>query len=202
MAASRPAFLLVDDDVRLNNHLPTRWCCACPLHLAFFNQFAHRDMSREAIFQAMRVKDEQAKTIRDAWFESGDSSLMVLAKVIRQAIDEVDPHLRCGKRLEGGRHLLLTELFARELGGKTKPMVRLAGAMYLHSGYSGFAQVMASLAMQRNLMADDIEYLCEADSFPQTLYSTSCKTLRECVAGSILAAKVDVPYTWIPNTTE
>jgi hypothetical protein len=202
MAAAGPAFLLVDDDVRLNNHLPARWCCACPLHVAYFNRLAHRDMSREAIFQAMRGEDDKAQAIRDAWFDSGDRSLMALAKVIRQAIDQADPNLRCGKCLSGGRHLLLTEPFARELAGKTKPMVRLAGAMYLHSGYNDFPQVMAGLTMQRNLMADDIEYLCEADSFPQTLYSTSCKTLRGYVAGSILAAKVDVPYTWVPSPTE
>ena len=202
MAAAGPAFLLVDDDVRLNNHLPARWCCACPLHVAYFNRLAHRDLSREAIFQAMRGEDDKAKAIRDSWFDSGERSLMALAKAIRQAIDQADPNLRCGKCLSGGRHLLLTEPLARELAGKTKPMVRLAGAMYLHSGYNDFPKVMAGLTMQRNLMADDIEYLSEADSFPQTLYSTSCKTLRGYVAGSILAAKVDVPYTWVPSPTE
>jgi hypothetical protein len=202
MAAAAPAFLLIDDDVRLDNHLPARWSCACPLHVACFNQLAHRNLDREEIFAAMRGEGGEAKTAREAWLKSGEESLINLAQTIRRAINNVNPELRCGKCLSGGRHLLSTEPLARALAGTTRPMVRLGGAVYLENGYKGFAQVMATLALERSLMAGDLEYLCEADTFPQTLYSTSCQTLRGYIAGSILAARVDVPYTWIPNTTE
>ncbi|MCC6423626.1 MAG: hypothetical protein IT447_09135 [Phycisphaerales bacterium] len=202
MAGAAPAFLLVDDDVRLDNHYPARWACACQLHMAYFNQTTTHTLTREQLFTAMRGQDEASQILRDQWYESGEQSLLILAKEIRQAIDGVSRSIRCGKCVSGSRHELQQGAFARALAGKTRPLARLAHASYGASGYNWFAELMSTHQAQRSLMGDDIEYMCEADTFPQTYYSTSRKTLRGFVAGTLLASRVDIPYTWIPSTSE
>jgi hypothetical protein len=81
-------------------------------------------------------------------------------------------------------------------------MARFGGAAYLQSGFNPFGQQMANLMLQRSVMDAGTEFLCEADSYPQTLFSMSAKSVRGFIAGSILAGKVETPYTWIPNTSE
>jgi hypothetical protein len=202
MAQAAPAFLLVDDDTRLNNHHPARWSCACRLHVNYFNQATGRSLSRDDIFKAMRRGDEAANLIRDQWFESGEQSMLALAREVRKAIDTIDPTIRCGKCASGGRHELLQEPFARALAGRTRPLIRIAHATYGEQGYKQFGLLMAIHQMQRNLMGDAIEYMCEADTYPHTFYSTSRKAMRGFISGAILASKVDVPYTWIPSIRE
>ncbi|MEO6846753.1 MAG: hypothetical protein ABI254_05815, partial [Chthoniobacterales bacterium] len=98
---TNPDFLFIDDDVRLENHAPVRWACACPLHVEHFNQHANRHDSREEIFEAMKGDDSLGFTVRKAWQDSGRESILALMRTIREAIDSVDPTIRCGKCVSG-----------------------------------------------------------------------------------------------------
>ena len=199
-----PDFFLVDDDVRLDNHSPARWACACPLHVKLFNRFAGMEYSRDQIFAAMERDDELGQSVRRQWQNSGDESLLMLARIIREAIDQIAPDIRCGKCTSGGKSTFRTVDIARALAGSTKPFIRLAGAYYCADGYAYFADAMINLAAQSSLLNNDkdIELLSESDTCLHTRYHTPAKTLRGHVAGSILAAGIDTPYTWIPGTLE
>ena len=197
-----PDFFLVDDDVRLDNHHPARWACACPLHVALFNRFAGLEYSREQIFSAMERDDELGLSVREHWQNSGDESLLQLARTIRESIDQVDAKIRCGKCASGSKSTFREADIARTLAGVTKPFIRLLGAYYCQDGYAHFPDVMTSLATQASLLDKDIELLSESDTCMHTRYHTSVKTLRGHVAGSILAGGIDVPYTWIPGILE
>ncbi len=200
---AEPDFLLVDDDVRVDNHSPARWACACPMHVELFNREAQRHDTCEQIFAAMKRDDETGQATRRLWQHCQDESLLMLMHTIRSAIDRVDPTIRCGKCVSGGRHMLRSEPLVRALAGRTVPFLRLAGAYYGGSGYEQFAKTIANLSAQKNLLsAGDIELLCEADTFLHTRYHTPTRTLRGFIAGSILAADIDTPYTWIPGTAE
>jgi len=194
-----PDFLLVDDDVRLDNHMPARWACACPLHVDLFNRFAELEYSRYEIFAAMEREDELGLSIRRHWQHSGDESMLQLARTIRQAIDLVDPTIRCGKCGSGGKGTVGTADLARALAGRTRPFIRLAGGLYCKNGYADFADVMVHTAAQASMLEKDIELLSESDTCLHTRYHTPVKTLRGHIAGSILAAGIDIPYTWIPG---
>lgn len=197
-----PDFFLVDDDVRLDNHSPVRWACACPLHVNLFNNFAGLEYSREQIFEAMGRDDELGQAVRRQWQDAGDESLLMLARIIRETIDQINPDIRCGKCTSGGKSTFRTAAIARALAGSTKPFIRLAGAYYCAEGYAYFADVMTTLAAQSSLLDKDIELLSESDTCLHTRYHTPVKTLRGHVAGSILAAGIDTPYTWIPGILE
>ncbi|MFA6290244.1 MAG: hypothetical protein WC637_00610 [Victivallales bacterium] len=197
-----PDFFLVDDDVRLDNHAPARWACACPLHVDLFNRFAGSKDRREQIFEAMGRDDELGLSVRRQWQDSGDESLLVLSRTIREAIDQVDPEISCGKCTSSGISTFRTSEIARALAGRTKPFIRLAGAYYCADGYAYFADVMTNLAAQASMLDKDIELLSESDTCLHTRYHTPVKTLRGHVAGSILAAGIDTPYTWIPGILE
>ena len=197
-----PDFLLVDDDVRLDNHRPARWACACPLHLDLFNRFAGVEYTREQLFAVMERDDEMGLSVRQQWQDSGDESLLILARAIREAIDQVDPEIRCGKCTSGGKSTFRTAGIARALAGRTKPFLRLAGAYYCQDGYSYFADLMTTLAAQSSVLDKDIELLSESDTCLHTRYHNPVKTLKGHVAGSILAGRIDTPYTWIPGILE
>lgn len=198
MAQAEPAFMLIDDDVRLQNHYPARWSCACPLHVEYFNRTTGHNLSRQEIFQLMRGDSASAQEIKDQWFGSGEKTLLTLAGVIRSAIDRADPSIRCGKCASGGRNILLQEPIARALAGTTRPLIRIANGFYGHPGYKQFGDVMASHQAQRSLMGDDIEFMCEADTYPHVRYSTALRTMRGFIAGALLASKVDLPLAWLP----
>jgi len=199
-----PDFFLVDDDVRLDNHSPARWACACPLHVKLFNSFAGVEYSREQIFEAMGRDDELGKSVRKQWQESGEESLLMLARIIREKIDQINPDIRCGKCTSGGKTTFRSVNMVRALAGNTKPFLRLAGAYYCADGYAYFADTMTLLASQASLLGrdKDIELLSESDTCLHTRYHNPVKTLRGHVAGSILAAGIDTPYTWIPGILE
>ena len=70
-----PDFFLVDDDVRLDNHSPARWACACPLHVKLFNRFAGMEYSRDQIFAAMERDDELGQSVRRQYISATAFSL-------------------------------------------------------------------------------------------------------------------------------
>lgn len=202
LSKQKPDFFLVDDDTRLDNHAPARWSCACPLHVDAFNHYGKLNYTREQIFETMQRDDETGLTARHTWQESGLKSLVDFSKIIRSVIDTVDPSIRCGKCVSGGATMLTSEPIARALAGNTKPFMRLCGAIYMHPGHVMFPDSMMFIAVQKSLLTDGIELLCEADTCLHTLYHTSTKSLRGFIAGSILIAGIDTPYTWIPSVLE
>ncbi|MEO6845771.1 MAG: hypothetical protein ABI254_00825, partial [Chthoniobacterales bacterium] len=199
---TNPDFLFIDDDVRLENHAPVRWACACPLHVEHFNQHANRHDSREEIFEAMKGDDSLGFTVRKAWQDSGRESILALMRTIREAIDSVDPTIRCGKCVSGSRDHLYLEDIARTLAGGTVPFMRLAGASYMQRGYQYYAPIMTEIIGQKNTLSDDVEILCEGDTCFHTRYHTPIKHLRGYIAGAIMVAGIDTPYTFIPGTVE
>ncbi len=202
LAKAGPSFFLVDDDVRLDNHSPAKWACACPRHIELFNRLSGHSCTREELFHIMHQEDESGRKARISWQQAGDESLLSLMQGIRSAIDAVDPTIRCGKCISYGKHMFRSEPIIRALAGGTVPLARLAGGYYSATSVSGFSNAVTQNAIQRSLMGAGIELLCEADTFPHSRHETSVKGLRCFITTTLLAAGVDVPYTWIPGVME
>lgn len=202
LASARPTLLMVDDDVRLNNHAPATWSCACPHHLRALADLTGQTYTREALFQGMAGRSREALQLRKQWLAAGGQTLVNLAQAIRHAIDTVDPTIRCGQCISNSYHMLKIEPVVRALAGTTRPLARLAGAMYMEAGYKDFGATMTRMALQRSTLSEAIECVCEADTCPHTFYSMSRRTLRGFIAGSLLASRVDGAYPWIPATRE
>jgi hypothetical protein len=179
LAALRPAFMMIDDDFRL---VGGRNGCYCPLHLAGISRRLGREFTRESLLDTLR-KDPAAARAYDALLLD---SLLQLAGVIRDAIDETDPAIpgslcTC---LGDNRH---AEPIARRLAGKgQRPVVRINNGRYLCAEMRSFPVRMAHTAMQTAFYDADTTMLAETDTCPHNRYSTGAHLLHAHYAGSIL----------------
>jgi hypothetical protein len=201
LAKAEPAFFMLEDDARTDNH-GVAHSCMCPLHVARFNKKTGNSYSREQITELMSLDSPEGLKIRNHWFDGQVESIVEFAEHIRVAIDRKSPDIPCCGNVIACRDAMDNQQVIRALAGNTKPMARLHPAFYCNGGPKFLASCLAKNAMHRSVYDDNIEFLCEADSFPQTLYSMSCKTLKAFITGTITAAGVSVPYTWIPNSDE
>ena len=128
--------ILIDDDFRLSEHsngmtLSTEFCCLCDLHMKKIKSVLGESITREEL----RAKAFVGKPnkYREAFLQAQGDSLRELAKLLRAAVDEVDPGIGlaictcyCHWGVDGVTPLELTEIFQ----GKHEPLMRLHGAPY------------------------------------------------------------------------
>ena len=93
-AAFRPAWVWVDDDLRVNNHRPASdkkdIGCWCPVCLAAFNAETGGKWTRAALAKAI-AKDD---ALYDAWERFSFAGIAEVARVIAAATHEVSPETR------------------------------------------------------------------------------------------------------------
>jgi len=97
LAAARPDFLWIDDDVRLAGHGPLHLTCFCERCLGAFAAETGKPASREQM--AMVVEGPvtpETLPVRLAWLEHNRGKIDGLFRLIRQAVDEVNPALSLG----------------------------------------------------------------------------------------------------------
>jgi hypothetical protein len=200
LAATRPAFMLVDDDVRIGGHSPANRECCCPLHLDAYRRRTGQTLTRETLLAAVCRDDHEGLAVRTAWSAAQQAGLVRFTQTVRTAMDTVDPTLRGGICVCSNQ-LPHAEEMARILAGPARPLLRLGNAYYLEQGYKNFPNVMAGIAHQRTRLPDDFEYLSEADTWPQTRYSLSATGLRGYITCAALAG-ADLPEVWVTNLQE
>jgi len=90
-ASFKPAWVWIDDDLRINNHSPAiMWNsigCWCPTCIAAFNAETGGKWTREAL--AAAIKKDAA--LYDAWERFGFAGIAEVARVIAAATHEVSP---------------------------------------------------------------------------------------------------------------
>ncbi|MBI4979029.1 MAG: hypothetical protein HZC28_16235 [Spirochaetes bacterium] len=182
VAASRPDFLLVDDDFRLANNGGSG--CFCKLHLSAVNKAAGTDFTREQLIAAV-TRDEG---LRKTWDEVRLSSLMTLAKKVRDGIDAADPGLPCGICIchAHGSELPFAEPMARLLAGKQQPFVRIGNAWYLSNDGRDILGRVYWMAAQMEVLKTIPEILSESDTYPQNRYCTSANALNAQIIFSLI----------------
>ena len=128
--------ILIDDDFRLSEHsngmtISTEFCCLCDLHMEKIQAILGEDITREELKSKAFVG--KPNRYREAFLQAQGDSLRELAKLLRAAVDEVDPTIGlaictcyCHWGVDGVTPLELTEIFQ----GKRAPLLRLHGAPY------------------------------------------------------------------------
>lgn len=200
LAATRPAFMLVEDDVRIGGHSPANRECCCPLHLAAYARHTGQAMTREKLLEQVAQDDDLGLTVRADWYAVQQAGVLDFVRIVRAAMDVVDPALRGGVCVCSNQ-LLHAEAMGRILAGPNRPLLRLGNAYYLEQGYKNFPGVMAGIAHQRARLPEDFEFLSEADTWPQTRYSLSVTGLRGYIICAALAG-ADLPEVWVTNLLE
>lgn len=184
LAAQKPDFIMVDDDFRM---LTCRNGCFCPLHIARFNAEQGTAYDKESLIAAVRNDPAVAR----AYDDLQKRSLMEVAALIREAIDEVDPAIHCQFCIccYDVRH---AKDIAQTLAAKDQPLtIRINHGMYKTEGSRNFPQWLVGTARQiQYFKDDDIRLLAEPDTCPHNRYSTSSAILHSHLVNSILCGCV------------
>ena len=184
LAATAPDFVMIDDDFRLASHEPAQKGCMCPLHLERYSRVLGHDVSREYLLHLL-----DGAEMRDQWEQLKEDSLVELARVIRDAIDDVDgsiPGSFCCVTFEAH----LAPAIAEALAGPHAPEVRINNAIYLENGHHDFPRRITQTLHQIAQFSPETTVQTEADTFPHNRYSLSVKShLAHIVATTLVGCR-------------
>jgi hypothetical protein len=179
LTALKPAFFMIDDDFRL---LLGRNGCYCPRHLASIERRLGRAFTRESLLDTLRKEPAAARTYDALLLDS----LMQLAGVIRDAIDETNPAIPGSFCTTYGDIRHASPLARRLAGAGHLPVIRINNARYLCAEMRSFPVRMYHGAAQIAGLDPDVTILAETDTCPQNRYSTGAHLMHALYTGSIL----------------
>ena len=173
LATAGADLILIDDDFRLSQHGKEEYCCLCPLHMERINALCKEKLTRKELRD--KILCGKPNPHRDAYLQASGDSLRELARILRGAVDEVDPSIglalcscHCVWDSDGVDPLELTEI----LKGQHPPVLRLLGAPYWHvrtdkklPATFEIARMMASFCRDSGY-----ELMSEGDAYPRPRY--------------------------------
>lgn len=192
LASLKPAFIMIDDDFRL---LLGRNGCYCPLHLAEMGRRLGRTFTREELLDTLRNDSGSAREYDTLLLDS----LMRLADVVREAMDQTDPGIPGSLCTCYGDFRHAGPLVQRLAGAGHSPLVRINNARYLSPEMRSFPIRMYQGAVQVAGLDPDTTILAETDTCPQNRYSTGAQLMHAHYTGSILEGCHGAKH-WITRT--
>ncbi len=184
-AKERPAFILMDDDFRMINNSEFGAECFCKSHMKIYNEKMPRKFADDRELVAYLEKASPDDPCVQIFEAERRATLLSYAKLIRDAIDEVDPSIPCGICAGGGEYLFAGEI-ARALAGKNQSFMRIHNANYLELEPQQFNIVMY-VGAYRTKMAAGVDYLLdESDTYGRHRYNKSAISMHSHVTGAIL----------------
>ena len=193
IASCAPDCIMIDDDFRLLGRGTNG--CGCPLHMKRFHELSGTNLSREELNQILVSGSNQR--YRDIYLETQKESLVKTARIMRLAIDSIDPTIPGSYCCVGNNAEFAYEI-ASELSGKGNPVVvRINNGNYTAAGSRclsiPFQKAAAQIAKLKG-KADVI--LAETDTCPQNRYSTGAMQLHAHFTGTILEGAAGAKH-WI-----
>lgn len=171
MALSGADMIMYDDDLRYG-FLGEAPGCVCKNHLKMIENILGEEVTAELIRE--KVYNGSKNKYRDAYIKANGDAFRAFAKRMRQAVDEVNPHIRMGAcscmsswDIDGVSAGELARIFA----GGTRPFVRLIGAPYWVAvrGWGNSLQDVIELSRMESAWTSDgeIEIFSEGDAYPR-----------------------------------
>jgi len=97
LAAAEPEFIWIDDDIRLEYHVPLGFCCFCPLCLESFSAKTQTPWTRETLAAAFSEGEQEARLkLRASWIDTNRDYVTDIVRFIRQSVDETHPQMPLG----------------------------------------------------------------------------------------------------------
>ncbi len=184
LAKTRPAFLIIDDDMRTINNSSAGMECFCPLHVAQYNQKSGLNLSSAEWIQKIKTSPADDPVVQ-AVESVRRENFRNFAKLIRAAIDEVNPDLPCGLCCSGAEYVMGGEI-ARILAGKNRSFMRINNASFMEGDPKFFHECMFHSAY-KTAIAQPIDMLIsEDDTWPHNRFSKSAKSFHAHICGSIV----------------
>lgn len=176
LAELKPDMIMLDDDFRMNVRAYYMGCF-CPKHLEDYYRRVGEVVPREELETLIFAGGKNK--YRDAYMEMLKDTILGFAKMLREAVDEVDENIRLGAssgpdNVDYSGTDLLT--IARTFAGKTKPFTRIIGAPY-------WRWHLTSVIEDSRMMAhwyenQGVEVFAEGDVYPRPRYNVPSKRLE------------------------
>ena len=177
LTSMAPDMIMLDDDYRLDGG------CCCENHIKRISDMLGEPFSEIELYQ--KAFSGGKNRYRDAWLRAQGDSLRDLAKMLRNAVDSVDPSVRlglcCGPSVWDDDGTDPIEL-VRLLAGKTKPFLRLIGAPYWTT--AGFKMPLGEVIEHERMALSwcrnsGVEVISEGDTYPRPRFTCPASHL-EC----------------------
>ena len=165
-----PDFVFTEDDFQIDTG------CFCEKHLKGFEEYAGRFYSREEIVNAQKEKNNFE--LIKMWRSYSKSTVVGLAKTIRDALSKEYPHIPIGYMQTGAVDFEgdSTDELVRTLAGEgNTPMTRLFGCFYCGGDPAEMPRQLFHPLYSRQHLGDDIDFLHETDTYPHSKFYTSEK---------------------------
>lgn len=174
-------FLLIDDDFGMR-----QLECFCPLHMAAYNEALGKDYTREELQQILSTRplnDPEVLTVCNVRHEG----ILSFARLIRQAIDKVNPDVTCGFCTPWLGYGFAGEV-TRILAGKTEPFARINNAVYGSSDPTVFYYITGQThRVKYHYETEGVHnFIAESDTFPQNYYSESARHFHSHITNGIV----------------
>ncbi len=185
VASHNPCHIMIDDDFRLMYR--GGGGCACPMHMKRLNELAGTNLSREEFVDLAFSGTDEGKRVSDIFIDTQKEAVLASAKVMRAAIDSVDPSIP-GSFCTVGNNVEFAPEIAEILAGEGNPkMVRIHNGRYCSVGTKGMSGDFFRARAQIEKLKDKVDIiLAETDTCPHNRYSTSASSLHTHFVGSLL----------------
>ncbi len=199
LAKERPRVIMLDDDFRLL----MRPClgCACPLHMAKFNERAGVKLTREELFSHV-ISHGKTDRLARIFTAVQKDSLVKAATAFRSAIDEIDPTIQ-GINCTSGDICEAVTYTNKIFAGKGNPtIVRIPNGIYAPESVRGFSALMRQTAVcSAKLKKNGIDIiLAETDTIPYNRYAKSARYLHSHYTASLLDGLKGAKH-WLTRTS-
>ena len=193
-AKEAPCFILGDDDIRSFSPVAE---CFCELHTAEFNAMTGRNFTPEEYRQAV-INCKRGDEVYNAYEILRKGIPNTVATIIREAVDSVDPGIRCGSCMPGWEFLFNDET-SRCFAGNHPPVMRIANANYGETTAKHYPALVVKTQALRAAHKEIPVILDEADTCPHNLWSRAAISFHAKLCSSILAG-VNGAKLWYVNT--
>lgn len=193
-AKEAPCFILGDDDIR---SFSPKAECFCELHTAEFNRMTGKNYTPEEYRQAV-LNCRRGDEIYKAYETLRKGIPNGVASLIRQAVDSVDPEIRCGSCMPGWEFLFNGET-AKCFAGKHPAVMRVANANYNEFSPKQYPYLVLKTMALRLAHRDIPLVLDEADTCPHNLWSRAAISMHAKLISSIFAG-LNGAKLWYVNT--
>lgn len=174
VAQSKPDFVWVDDDVRIQMHDTALFPCFCPRCLQRFNAAHGTEFTRETLAAALNVPD--GGQWRRRWVDHNSDTITRLCEAIEQATHQVDPAIELGfMHCNDGMSTYSGADYRRWLSALKCRKVRPGGGLYSDRMPLSYIEKAMECARSRDRYADmasDLQY--EYEQFPNQRFLKSC----------------------------
>ncbi len=182
LAKESPSFVMSDDDVRW---FSPKAECFCKLHTAEFNRRTSQGLT-SAEYRKLVAESKTGDATYNAYLQLQRDSINGLAKLVREAIDSVDPSIPAGACMPGWDLRYCGET-AQAIAGNTPTVLRIANAMYSEWTAKNLPQNVLRSQALKQYHSNISRVLDESDTYPHTLYSRSSKGMHAKLCTSIMS---------------